>query len=178
MQLVPNQCAGARMAIAWQGHGMAWHGHCMAGNVGATAVSPGRLVACCLMSVARSMLRVACASVCVCVLRSRVGAAIGCRLAALGVHSAATGRCRCPLHERVALAWLPCRRAAMRRSSPSWCSSEPTWRCRTPSGVLLDRAGCTMQQTPCKRTPCKPTPCSRHRAVCNRCPRPSHVQGA
>jgi hypothetical protein len=135
---------------------MAWHG--MACNVGATAVSPGRLVACCLMSVARSMLRVfVCVRVCYAVglgRRSGVG-----WLPSGPVHSVATGRRRCRLHERVALVWLPCRRAAMRRSSPSWCSSEPTWRCRTPSGVLLDRDACTMQQTPCKRTPCKQTAC-------------------
>ena len=135
-------------------------------------------VACCMLPVAWCV-RVR-------VLRTRVGAAIGCRLAALGVHSVATGRRRYPLHERVALAWLPCRRAAMRRSSPSRCSSEPTWRCRTPSGVLLDRAmhraadtmpAHTVQAHTTQQTACKPTPCgvmgALDRAMCkvHRCGR-------
>jgi hypothetical protein len=119
--------------LAWHGHG---HGMQRRRDSGFT------WAACSVLPDVRRMLHVACCMVCVfvCVLRSTVGAAIGCRLAALGVHSVATGRRRCPLHERVALVWLPCRRAAMRRSSPSWCSAEPKRRCRTPSGVLLDRA--------------------------------------
>ena len=176
MQLVPNQCAGARSAGAGGQHGTAWPRHGMQ----CRRDSGFTWAACCMLHDVRCWLRVACplhvawrvcvclcvcvsacahacvralvrvrAHVCVCVrvLHSTVGAAaIGCRLAALGVHSVATGRRRCPLHERVALVWLPCRRAAMRRSSPSWCSSEPTWRSRARSGILLDRAACTVQQ--------------------------------
>jgi hypothetical protein len=156
MRLVQNQCVlAAPVRVA------AWHGMQRRHDSSFT------WAACCMLHVVRCTLHAAWC-VCLCV---RYAVGLGRRSGVGWLPSGCTrwARAGAVAHERVALAWLPCRRAAMRWSSPSWRSSEPKWRCRTPSGDPLDRAACTVQQTACKQDT---------QAACNGCPRPSHVQGA
>ena len=180
MQLVPNQCADARSAGAGGQHGMPWPRH---GHMQRRSDSGFTWAACCMLHDVRCTLHAAwCVRVCYAV---KVGAAAsgagwlpsGCtRWARAG----AVARCMSAWHSR------GCRAAgvAMRRSLPSWCSSEPTWRCRTPSGVLLDRVACIVQACIVQactvqadtvqratgaldRALCKVHRCGRQRATCS-----------
>ncbi len=173
MQFVPNQCAGARMAIAWHGHGhgMAWplHGRQRRRDSGFTWAAG------CMLHDVRCWLRVAW-FVCVCV---RVCYAVGLgRRSRVGwLPSGCTRRPRAGAVARCMSAWHShgCRAAGRPCAGRRRAGAAPSRR----GDPERPRVSCsTEKHAPCKQTPCSRHHASRHRAACNGCPRPSHVQGA